>query len=63
MGGVVNSPAEDARLSVQEVRVIDTKRRLILIRRDQCEHLIMLGHDGDMLIERDIAIPPVSNTP
>lgn len=63
MGGVMNSPSDDARLTIQEVRVIDTKRRLILVRRDTTEHLIMLGHEGDIIIEHDIPIPQASNAP
>lgn len=42
------------RLSIEEVHPIDTKRRLILIKRDNAEHLILLGNGADLLIESNI---------
>lgn len=42
------------RLAVVEVRSIDAKRRLVLIRRDSVEHLVMLGMNQDLVIERAI---------
>ncbi len=35
---------------------LDAKRRLVLIRRDNKEHLLLLGPDGDTVIETDIPI-------
>lgn len=43
------------RLAVIESLGLDTKRRLVLIRRDGHEHLILLGPAGDILVE---TIPP-----
>ena len=45
------APAGKKRLAVLEVLPIDGKRRLVLLRRDAAEHLILLGHDGDLVIE------------
>jgi flagellar protein FliO/FliZ len=45
------APAGKKRLSVLEVLPIDGKRRLVLLRRDAVEHLILLGVGGDLLIE------------
>jgi flagellar protein FliO/FliZ len=45
------APAGKKRLAVLEVLPIDGRRRLVLLRRDAAEHLILLGHDGDLLIE------------
>jgi flagellar protein FliO/FliZ len=42
------------RLSIEEIHPIDTKRRLILIKRDNAEHLILLGQGADLLIESNI---------
>lgn len=42
------------RLAVLEVRPVDAKHRLVLIRRDDTEHLIMLGANSDLLIEGPI---------
>ena len=46
--------ANERRLNVVEILPIDAKRRLLLIRRDDKEHLIMLGTESDLLIERNI---------
>jgi flagellar protein FliO/FliZ len=54
------APAGKKRLSVLEVLPIDGKRRLVLLRRDAAEHLILLGLDGDLLIETTIAAEPTS---
>lgn len=45
------------RLSIVEVIPIDGKRRMVLLRRDFTEHLILLGTDSDLLIESGIAAP------
>ena len=45
------APAGKRRLSVLEVLPIDGKRRLVLLRRDGVEHLVLLGIAGDLLIE------------
>jgi flagellar protein FliO/FliZ len=51
------------RLSIVEVAPIDGKRRIVLLRRDQTEHLVLLGPDSALLIEqgiggRGVAAPP-----
>lgn len=45
------------RLSLIEVRPLDAKRKLVLLRRDDREHLVLLGATGDLLIESGIAAP------
>ena len=47
----------DRRLGVVEGASVDGRRRLILIRRDNVEHLIMTGGPVDMLIETGIKRP------
>jgi flagellar protein FliO/FliZ len=42
------------RLGIVEVLPLDTKRRLVLVRRDGIEHLVLFGMNGDFLIERGI---------
>lgn len=46
------------RLSVTEIQRIDARRRLMLIRRDNVEHLILLNGDQDLLIESGIECSP-----
>lgn len=48
------------RLAVVETMTIDMKRKLIMIRRDGCEHLIMVGGERDLLIESGIVAPETS---
>lgn len=43
------------RLSIVEALSIDAKRRLLLVRRDGMEHLILLGAGGDIVVETGIA--------
>lgn len=45
------------RLSVIEALPLDNRRRLVLIRRDGCEHLLLLGHQQDVVIETGIQPP------
>ncbi len=46
------------RLSLVEVRPLDAKHKLILLRRDDREHLVLLGATSDLLIEGDIPAAP-----
>lgn len=41
----------DRKLSVSETLYLDPKRRLVLIKCDGREHLLLLGAAGDLLIE------------
>jgi len=42
------------RLGVIEVLPLDGRARLVLLRRDDVEHLVLLGPNGATVIERDI---------
>ena len=45
----------DRRLEIVETRVIDGKRRLVLLRRDHVEHLVLMGPTSEIVIEQGIA--------
>ncbi len=47
-------PALKNRLKVIESLALDPKHKLILIRRDNAEHLLLLGTDGDVVVETNI---------
>ena len=47
----MNSKAGEGRIEVLETRYLDAKRRLILVRRDQRQHLILLADGRETLIE------------
>ena len=42
------------RLKIVEQLTVDARRRLLLVRRDGREHLILTGPAGDVVVERDI---------
>lgn len=59
--GLGNAPAggrRKRRLAVVEMVAVDAKRRLVLVRRDDREHLLLVGGDSDIAVERDIPAPP-----
>ncbi len=53
----VTPSAKKGRLAVVEVRPIDAKRRLVLLRRDSVEHLVLLGIGQALVIEQSIPLP------
>ena len=53
--GKWNFSAQQRRLAVVESLVLGPKQRLILIRRDNVEHLVLAGPDGASVIEQNIA--------
>lgn len=57
--GGFGSAGSHKRLSITEVKVVDTKHRLVLIRRDDKEHLILMGGDQNLLIEAGIDAPAI----
>jgi|TARA_B100000315_G_C14370752_1_gene492843 flagellar protein FliO/FliZ len=46
------------RLSIIESMALDAKRRVVLIRRDDKEHLLLLGGASEMVIEGEIEVDP-----
>ena len=52
----------DRRLNVVEALPLDAKRRVVLVRRDATEHLVLLGASGETVIETGIAAPPAPTT-
>jgi Flagellar biosynthesis protein, FliO len=46
-----------SRLGISEFYEIDKTRRLVLVRRDNMEHLMMIGGGQDVVIESDIGNP------
>lgn len=47
-------PKPERRLEIMEQSALDGRRRLVLIRRDNIEHLIMTGGPVDVVIETGI---------
>jgi hypothetical protein len=49
-------PRAEPRLAVSEQATIDSRRKLVLVRRDDVEHLIMTGGPVDVVIETGISV-------
>ncbi len=57
VSSLFGGPKPLRRLSVTEQFNLDNRRRLVLIRRDDVEHLIMTGGPVDVVIETGIGSP------
>lgn len=53
-GTAAPTTARHRRLGVVEVLSLDAKRRLVLVRRDDVEHLLLLGATADHVVEGGI---------
>ncbi len=51
-GRLTPNTGKARRLSVVEVMPLDARRRLVLLRRDDTEHLVLLGGGADLHLER-----------
>ena len=52
--------SKHARLAVTDAAQVDDRRRIVLVRRDDVEHLIMIGGGNDLVIESDIRQRPAA---
>lgn len=51
------------RLATVEAVMLDGRHKAILLRRDDVEHLVLVGPNTSQLIERGISAPPPSSAP
>src|SRR5262249_54197453 len=60
--GAGTTRGRQPRLAVIDAAAVDGRRRLVLIRRDNVEHLLMIGGPSDVVIEQNImrAVPVAS---
>lgn len=56
-GSFASSGNQRSRLAVMDAAEVDAQRRLVLVRRDEVEHLIMIGGPTDIVIEQNITGP------
>lgn len=56
---VLFRPKSERRLEVVDHANVDSRRKLVLIRRDGVEHLLMTGGPVDVVIETGITPPPL----
>jgi flagellar protein FliO/FliZ len=57
--GVVTAGARGRRLAIVESLALDARHRLVLVRRDDREHLLLLG-TSETVVETGITPPPSS---
>ncbi len=55
LGGALPRSSGRRRLAIVEVLPLDGRRRLVLLRRDAAEHLVILGAGGETVVETGIA--------
>ena len=68
MGRAIVVPGPDIRMALTDAVKVDERRHLILVRRDNVEHLLMIGGPADILIEPNVVRaaerePSVSSAP
>ncbi|TYC48596.1 hypothetical protein FMN50_26405 [Rhodobacterales bacterium] len=52
--GVTQTRSRQPRVAVMDSAPVDARRRLLLIRRDNVEHLLMIGGPSDVVVEQNI---------
>lgn len=57
-GRIAAFSGKKRRLALVETLQIDARTRLLLVRRDNAEHLLMLGSSGTVVVEAGIAASP-----
>ena len=62
-GSGLGPRAKTPRLQVVDIARIDDKRKLVLLRRDEVEHLILVGGQTDILVEGPILRVPAAARP
>ena len=55
MGKLTPSSGKSRRLSIVEVMALDARHKLVLLRRDDKEHLVLMGPSANLLVEDRIA--------
>lgn len=53
---VSNGRTRQPRLSVMDAAAVDSRRKLVLIRRDDVEHLLLIGGPTDVVVEQNIVM-------
>jgi flagellar protein FliO/FliZ len=55
LGGPIMPSVKQSRLKIIEALPLDGRRKLVLLRRDDMEHLVILGATSETVIETQIA--------
>ncbi|HUY68473.1 MAG TPA: flagellar biosynthetic protein FliO [Alphaproteobacteria bacterium] len=57
--GLNAAPTRGRRLRVVESLALDMRRRLVIVRCDEAEHLLLLGHEEDIVVEANLDKTPL----
>ncbi len=57
IGSNINASSGKRRLKMVESLPLDSRRRAVLIKRDEREHLVILGANGETVVETGIEPP------
>src|SRR5258707_8629136 len=60
---VVGGRNRKTRLAVMDAAAVDSQRRLVLVRRDDVEHLILIGGPTHRVVQHDIRPPAATRRP
>ena len=60
LSGRIQTPGKKARLKIIESIPVDHRRRVAIIQRDDVQHLVIFGPNGETVVETDI--PAKDNT-
>lgn len=63
MGRLTATRSGARRLSVVEVLPLDARHRLVLLRRDRVEHLVLMGPGDSLVVEPEIRRPQAGTEP
>ena len=58
-----NRNKAERRLTIVETMVLDPRRRLMIVRRDNVEHVLLLGLSGETIVERAVKMAEISTDP
>ena len=58
-----NRNRAERRMSIVETLMLDPRRRLLIVRRDNVEHVLLLGMSGETIVERAVKVPEISTDP
>jgi len=62
LGGAGTIPNKgERRLKIIEALPLDARRRAVILKCDDKEHLVILGPNGETVVERDIKAPDKKN--
>ena len=50
------TPTSKRRLKIVESLTLDARHRAVILRRDECEHLVILGPNGETVVETGVEV-------